>query len=377
MNGNKNLYEILDLTKEQVDNDPSILKKKYRELSKKYHPDRQSDKTDKEKKEAEEKCKEINEAYSVLNDPEKRKKYDLYGTYDGSAAGSGFDPFSGFGDFGFDFNPFDDIRDFFGNGSGRTRSRRENIIPGENVRKTIPITLEDVYCGFKKKIKYEIDIRCPNCHGTGGETATCPVCNGSGIETKTTRTPFGISRIQTVCSRCGGSGRTVKKACPTCNGSGFKKKTVEFEINIPAGRGDGEVFQYESRGSEAKNANHPNGSLIVILQYDFDKTKYSIINNTIVEKVKIPYVDALLGCKYHLVLPDKKEMNINIKPCTKPGTKCRIRDMGITIEDMYGHKTTGDYILDIAYDIPNELSEQEMHLLTKIKNLIKTPKNKE
>lgn len=377
MANNKNLYNILGLTKEEVDKDPSILKKTYRKLSIKYHPDKQNGKTDAEKKEAEEKFKEINEAMSVLGDPDKKARYDMYGTYDGSAASSGFNPFEafsgGFGDFG-GFDPFSDIRDIFGNGSGRSRGRRENIIPGQDVRMTIPVTLEDVYCGLKKGVKYTINVRCPNCHGTGGETATCPVCNGTGIESKTTRTPFGYSTVQTVCQKCGGSGTVVKKACPSCNGSGFKQKEVTLDINIPAGFRNGEMYHYEGKGSEAKKAGHPNGAFVVMLKYDFDTDRYTINGNTIIEKVKIPYVDALLGCKYHLVLPDKKVMNINIKPCTKPGTKCRVRNMGIYMKDQFGREYSGDYILDISYDIPETLSEQEIHLLTKLKNLDKNRK---
>jgi len=373
MDSNKNLYEILGLTKEQVDSDPSILKKTYRKLSIQYHPDKQNGKTEEEKKEAEDKFKEINEAYSVLSDDDKRAKYDMYGTYDGSApGGSGFDPFNGFGD----FNPFDDIRDFFGNGGGRTRGRRENIIPGQDVRMTIPVSIEDVYCGLKKRVKYTINVRCPNCHGTGGETATCPVCHGSGIQSKTTRSPFGYSTVQTVCSKCGGTGSTVKKACPSCGGTGFKQKEVTFDIDLPAGFEDGSLYQFQGRGSEAKKSGHPNGSFIALIQYNFDTTKYSIVNGTVVEKVKLSYIDALLGCKYHLVLPDGKEMNINIKPCTKPGTKCRIKDKGITMTDNYGREIIGDYSLDIVYDIPETLSEQEIRLLTKLKNLEKHPNAK-
>lgn len=363
----KDLYEILGLDRNASQAD---IKAAHRKYSKMYHPDLQGDKSEKEKKESEEKFKEVQHAYEVLSDENKRKQYDMFGSEDGQPQGGSFGGFGDFGDFGnfhFDFGGdgfgFDDIRDMFGGGRSR---QQESVLPGRNKKMTVKLSIKDIYNGFKKTVKYTIDKRCPNCHGKGGETHKCPYCNGTGIEIKTTRTLFGITTQQIVCSHCNGTGEIIDKKCPSCNGTGFRTKEVTLDIEIPAGAAPNSLYKYSGRGSEAKKAGHPNGDFIVQVVWDFDTDRYQINGLDITEKIKIPYEDAILGTKYHLILPDDKTYDVTISPNTVPGKKYVLRGKGI--KDMYG-RGTGNYYIEVDYQIPETLSEEEEDLLEKIREI--------
>ena len=369
----KDLYAVLGLKK---DDNPSQqdIKKAYRKASLKYHPDRQGGKTDEEKKAAEEKFKEVTEAYSVLSDADKKSRYDTFGTYgDGSDMGGG-NPFEGFN---FNFgggggSPFDDLRDLFGGGFGGFgggRSSRPQAKPGGNKQMRIPLTIEDIYNGVTKTVKYTRDVRCQNCHGSGGKTKTCPHCNGSGVVVNTQRTAFGITQTQSVCPHCGGRGVIVEEKCPTCGGSGFRKEECEIKVTFRKGVQDGEYVVIQGGGNESRDKNASNGSFIAIAQWNFDTERYEINGADVIEHVKVPYATAILGDKIKVTLPDGKMYSVMISPCTEPGKRYVLRGKGMSITDNYGRFIQGNYVVVIDYIIPKVLDDEEREMLKKIQEI--------
>ena len=217
---NKDLYAILGVSKNASDDE---IKKAFRKLSLKYHPDRQGGKSDKEKKEAEEKMKEISAAWTVLSDPEKKRQYDMYGTYDENMFNGNFD----FGDIFSHMNDmFSGFGDFFGRGTNRNRNRNTGPIPGQTLKIQIPVSIDEILKGkIDRDVEYSIDVRCPNCNGEGGTgKKTCSHCHGTGMITETQRTPFGIIQNSHPCQYCHGEGTSLETVCSECHGTGFKRK---------------------------------------------------------------------------------------------------------------------------------------------------------
>lgn len=358
MSAQKDYYEILGLSRDATDKE---IRKAWKRISLELHPDRQNGKTDAEKKEAEEKFKEANEAYTVLSDPEKKKQYDMFGTVDGRmGGGSPFDGFSG------GFGGFDDVFNMFG-GRGGFRQQQQ-IKPGKTVQMNIPLDIEDIYCGCTKKVKYKRDMRCMTCHGEGGsDVKTCPHCNGTGRIVKQSQNGFAIYRQEMPCPHCDGSGKTVGKVCPTCHGSGFRQEENIVELNFPAGVQEGQYIEMPDMGSESKKRNGPNGSFVAVAKYNYDKNRYTVTGLDIVEKIYIDYTDALLGTTYKLVMPDKKELDVNIKECTEYGKKLVLRGRGIKTRNQFGQEMTGDYYIQILYKIPSSLTPEEKKLIEKIR----------
>jgi len=367
----KDLYKILGLSKE---NNPSAdeIKKAYRKMSIEHHPDRHGSDSEEEKQKHEEMFKEVAFAYSILSDPKKKERYDRFGDTGEGGSANGFDPFEFFrghfgGGFG-GFGGFDDIRDMFG-GSGSSRgTQRHNIVPGANIQMRIPLTLEDIYNGVKKKVKFQVDVRCPNCHGDGGKTHQCPHCHGTGTITETHNTGFGIMQTQHQCQYCNGTGKIVDEKCHSCGGSGFIKKDKILEIQLPAGIQEGQYAVYSNEGSESRSNLGPNGNFIAVAKYDFDTSRYSINGANVVEKVKIPYYDAIIGTSYKVSIPNGKEVSVNIAPGTLPGKRLALREYGLKLRDQMYNEIIGDYIIEIVYDIP-KTTDDEMKYLRKIKNL--------
>lgn len=360
MANQKDLYEILGI---EHGSDADKCKKAFRKKALELHPDRHANDSDEEKKRCEDEFKEVQRAYDVLSDPKKKEMYDNFGVVDdGNGPSGGSDPFADFGGFG-GFG-FDAMRNMFGGGFA---SQRQRYQPGQNVRITIPISIEDLYCGLKKKIKYSVNVRCPNCHGDGGKTHKCPHCHGRGIITETQRSGYTVMTQQRPCPHCNGTGEVIDSKCPTCNGTGFKKEERIKEVEFPAGIQNLGGIQYTEEGSEAKKAGGPNGDLIVVAQWQFDTSRYDVNGMDITEKVKIPYYDALLGTKLSIILPDKKEIAINIAPCTPPGKRLALRGRGISGRNQFGQQIIGSYIVEINYDIPEKLSDAEFKALEKIK----------
>lgn len=354
----QNLYNILGVNKDNFSE--KELKNNYRKLSKKYHPDMQKGKSEKEQKEAEEKFKEISHAYEVLSDPEKKNNYDLYGDENGQNMNNGFNPFGGFGGFnpfgGFSgFNPFGGFSDF------------NDVQPGKDIQMRIPITIEDLFNGLKKTVKYTKEVRCINCHGAGGTgQKTCPKCHGTGRFIKRKVTRPGFTQIEeSVCPMCNGTGLYVENKCPTCGGSGFTKKECKLDIEFPPGISNNMGVVYKGEGSESKNRKGPNGNFIAVTTYNIDEEKYIVQGLNVIEHVYIPYYDILLGCSYTVNIPNGKQKIVKIKPCSKDSSMIRLSGEGIKTND----GQIGDYYICLHYDIPNTLSVKEQEHLEMIKSL--------
>ena len=365
----KDYYKILG-----VDKTASVeeIRKKYKALALKFHPDKQANKSEKEKKEAEAKFKEINEAYQVLSDENKRRQYDSGSSFDFDGGSGGFNfkdfnwrnGFPGWGDI------YDDpFSSFFG--SSRQYNRKREPDPGKDIRMTIPVTLEELFTGATKKVKYERNVRCPVCHGEGGTGKhTCPDCNGTGVKRTKARSPFGYTESISECQRCGGTGQVIDKKCTHCNGSGFVKEETVLEIKFPTGMYDGYSLQYTGKGSESKDVKGKTGDFYAICKHVYDHDKYMINNYVdVYEKVEIPYYDALLGTEYILEKPDHKKIKLVIPSCVENGKHLKLAGQGLKTVN-----SIGDYYVIIVYKLPEELTEDERNALEVIRYKMKNQK---
>ena len=351
------------------------IKKKFKKLSLKYHPDRQVGKSEKEQKEAEAKFKEINEAYQVLSDETKRKNYDTFGDADGH--GSGFSGgYSGGGpDLGDIFgagSPFGNMADafsdvfggsFFGGSHRSQTSTRRQTPPGDDMQMKVPLTLEEVFNGCTKKFKYKRKVRCPNCHGAGGTgLKTCPHCHGTGMLYDTHRMGNSIYQQTMPCPHCKGTGQIVEHECPSCHGNKFKEEYQTIEVNFPAGMPENYAIEKHGMGHESADKNMPSGTLLIFASYAFDKNKYRIHNLDVYEKIELNYYDALLGCDYDLKIPNGTTKRVKIPECSQPGKVLKLAGQGIKTGTR-----TGDYYIEIVYKFPTSLSAKEKEALKMIK----------
>ena len=324
----KDYYNILGVNKEANE---SEIKKSYRKLSKKYHPD-----VNPNNKEAEDKFKEIAEAYSVLSDSEKRSNYDRFG----SADGRGGNPF---GDMGMD----DIFSQFFGGGRQRQNRRRK----GNDIRVNIKLSLEDIYNGVNKKIKYRKTNKCSECKNTGGESSKCTTCNGQGVINQVQNTPFGRIQNSVMCSNCQGSGEMIVKPCGSCGGNGTKMGEVEYEFEIPKGLMDGEMLRVGGMGNAIKKG--IDGDLIInIVEIPHDK--FRRVGNDIHQTLNLTYKDLVLGNDDIQVDTMNGKIKIKIKKGTDIGTMLRIPTKGF----VRGNEK-GDMLLEVWLDIPKEVSKED------------------
>jgi len=352
----KDYYKILGIDKNATQDE---IKKAFRKASLKWHPDRWSNKSDEEKKQAEEKFKEISEANNVLSDPDKRAKYDQFGDDWDQWEQTGNGGFSG-------FSGFEDIMshmggsmfsDFFGGHSRQNQGPQQ----GKTVQTQYEIGINEIFNGLNTTFEIEVNGRCTKCNGTGGETETCSHCNGSGYSIQTRHTGFGVITQQTTCPYCHGTGKIIKKKCPDCNGTGIKKIKRKINLNIKPFTQNGYIMKFTGMGYESTDPHGLNGDLLIHIVYDIDTSKYAIQGNTIYEKIKIPYYDAILGTKLSVVLPNKTKETITIKPLSQEGDQIVLYNKGIN---------GGNYIYIISIDVPkNSLSSKEKELLNSIKKL--------
>lgn len=347
----KNYYDILGVSKSASEQE---IKKAYRKLAAKWHPDKWGNKSESERNEAEAKFKEINEANECLSDPEKRKHYDAFGSMEGFGQG-GFQ--GGFG--GFDMGDmFGDMFNMFGNrGRANQRSRQTK---GQTIQVNVSISIDEIFNGIHREIEYTTLQRCSECNGEGGKgVKLCPYCNGTGMLTETQRTPFGISQTMRPCHHCNGAGKTVEHKCNKCNGTGFEKVTKKVYIDQGPGIENGSAIQYNGLGCQTKEKNGIDGDLVIIFNHSFDQNKYQVRGNTIYELVDIPYYDCILGTILKHRLPNNKEVDVIIQPCSQDGQQIVLRGEGI-------HHS--NYIIVIKVKMPTYINDNTKELLNKIKN---------
>lgn len=359
----RDYYEVLGVSKSAT---PEEIKKAYRQLALKYHPDRNPD-----DKDAEEKFKEAAEAYSVLSDENKRARYDRYGfagMNGGSASGGGFG--GGFGDFdlndilnsvfgrGFDFGGFN--FGGFGGGSSRGGVTRQR---GSNIRVKVKLNLQEIAKGVKKKIKVSKYVTCDHCHGSGSEngaTETCPTCHGRGQVVQTVNSFFGAMQTALVCPTCGGTGQIIKNKCKHCQGEGIMKGEEIIDIEIPAGVGNDMQLTVRGKGNAGPH-NGINGDLIVVIEEeeskDFERDGSNLIYNLF---LTIP--EAILGTQAEVPTIDGK-VRVKIAPGTQSGKVLRLRGKGLPNINSYG---SGDMLVNVNVWIPKKVTKEEEKMLEEL-----------
>lgn len=351
----RDYYEVLGVEKSATEDE---IKKAYRSLAKKYHPDMNPD-----NKEAEKKFKEVNEAYAVLSDAEKRSKYDRFGhaAFDpASGGGSGFGGFGGFGGADFDFG--DIFSSFFGGGS--SRSRQNVPMEGDDIGTRVTITFEEAVFGCKKEISFARIESCSDCGGSGSAKGTspetCSNCRGTGRVTVQQQTMLGYMQTQRACSVCGGKGKIIKSPCKNCNGKGRVKINKRLEVNIPAGIDDGQNIVLRGQGSAGINGG-PSGDLIIevrVKPHDFFLRRGS----NVYFEVPLSFTEAALGTELEIPMLDKTTEKFKIPEGTQSGTDFTIKGKGIANVNT---KRRGDIIFTAIVETPTSLSSEQRELLKK------------
>ena len=348
----RDYYEILGVSR---DADENVIKKSYRRLALKFHPDRNPG-----DKEAEERFKEAAEAYEVLRDREKRRIYDLYG-HDG-LRGTGFTGFGGFEDI---FSSFGDIfEDFFGFGTRRSRKTRARR--GNDLRYNLELTLEEAYRGKEEEIVFDKWESCEICEGTGvmpgSEMKTCPACNGEGEIARSQ----GFFQIRTTCSTCNGRGEIIVDPCRTCKGKGKVKVEKKVLVKIPPGVDTGIQLRIKGEG-EAGEAGGPPGDLFVII-YVKDHEFFVRDGDDLKCQLPISFLQAALGTEISIpTLNNNKEKSITIPEGAQPGEIIRLKGMGMT--SLRRGRGVGDLFVQLIVNIPTKLSKRQRELLMEFREL--------
>lgn len=357
MAASQDYYELLGVSKSATQEE---IKKAYRKLAHKHHPDKKGG--------DEEHFKKINQAYEVLSDKQKRSQYDQFGqTFDGNAGGPQGDPFGGFGQGGFtinmdDMGGFGDIFDMF-SGGGRGRSSRRNR--GSDVETDIEISFRESAKGLTKKIQHRIFTTCSKCHGNGAEPGTpietCKTCNGQGSVTSRHQTPFGVFNQQTVCPDCKGEGKKASTACTQCHGDGREKTERTLTVEIPAGIADGQSIRLTGKGEAAPRSGQA-GDMYVHIHVQPDKVLVRE-RDTVRSTIAISFADAALGCDVDVdTLQGDKQLRVPAG--TQPNKEFSLPGLGFPHVQSSG---TGDHIVTIQVEIPKRLSKQQKELLEKFR----------
>ena len=360
----RDYYEVLGVDKSASADE---IKKAYRKLAIKYHPDKNPG-----NKEAEEKFKEAAEAYSVLSDADKKAKYDQFGHAGVDGAGPDFS--GGFG------NLNDILNDLFGGAFGGGfgggfggfgggfggGQRRERVYRGRDIRVRVKLTLEEIARGVEKEISIEKNVPCPDCGGRGARNSsdikTCPACNGTGQVQRVVNSFLGQTVTYSTCQQCGGEGKIISNPCHTCNGTGLVRQRETIKVKIPAGVEAGMQMTVQGEGHAAKN-NGINGDLLVVIEEQEHPDFRREGSNLLYTKV-ISVVDAMLGCEVEIPCLDGKQ-KIKVEPGTQSGTVTRLRGKGLPSVNSYG---TGDLYVKIAVWIPKKLTKEEKALFESMRH---------
>ena len=351
--------EVLGVSKSA---DATEIKKAYRKLALKYHPDKNPG-----DKEAEEKFKEAAEAYDVLSNEEKRRRYDQFGHAGVGGAGQGGfgggmsmdDIFSQFGDI---FGSFGGFSGFGGFGGGRS-ARRVNR--GTNLRVKVKMNLQEIATGIEKKIKVKKYVACQHCNGTGAKDgksySTCSTCKGSGQVTRVQNTILGAMQTTSTCPTCEGEGKIINEKCTFCNGEGVLMSEEVISINIPAGVGEGMQLSLSGKGNAARRGG-VNGDLIVLIEEE-EHPELVRDGNDLLYNVFIGYPEAVLGETVEIPTIEGK-VKVKIEAGTQPGKILRLRGKGLPDVNGYGK---GDLLAKVNVWIPKNLSKDEKKLVEKMK----------
>ena len=341
-------YKVLGINRTATQDD---IRKAYRRLAKKYHPDMNPGDA-----EAEKKFKEVNEAYAILSDPQKKQQYDQFGhaAFEQGGPGAG----GGFG--GFDFSGFGGFGDIFGDifGGGSSGSRRNSPTRGDDVGATVTITFEEAAFGVKKEISYNRIQRCDDCGGSGAEKGskpeTCSACGGTGQRRVVQRMMGMQFQSTTTCDACRGTGKVIKNPCSNCRGTGFVKVSKKLEVSIPAGIDDGERIALRGQGCDGRNGG-PAGDLVITVRVKqhsvFERDRYNIYCD-----VPITVAEATLGAE--ITVPTLEgNIQYTIPEGTQPGTQFTIRQKGIP--SVNNPNRRGDLIFTAVVEIPKGLGEKQ------------------
>ena len=354
----RDYYEVLGVSKGASEEE---IKKAYKKLARKYHPDMNPG-----DKEAEEKFKEVNEANEVLSDPDKKARYDQFGfagvdpSYGAGAGGPGW----GDGAAGFDFGDLGDIfGSFFGGGFGGGGRSRTGPQRGESIRVGLAVDFTEAAFGCEKEITIERSENCPTCGGNGCAKGTtpevCPDCHGSGMVTQAQRTPFGVMQSQTSCPKCRGTGKIIHQPCPDCHGSGHTRKRKTIKVNIPAGIDDGQTISLRGQGHAGRNGG-PAGDLQIVIQVR-PHPLFRREGTSVFCEAPITFAQAALGGELEIPTIDGK-VKYDIPEGTQTGTVFRLRGKGIPVLNGRGR---GDQFVTLTIETPRNLTREQKDALRK------------
>ncbi len=349
----RDYYEVLGVDRNASEED---IKKAYRKLAKKYHPD-----VNPGDKEAEKKFKEASEAYAVLSDSEKRRQYDQFGhsAFDGTGG------FGGAGGFDFSGTDFGDIfGDLFGDmfGGGRSRTSRSGPMKGSNIRTSVRISFKEAVFGCEKTLTLNLKDPCPTCNGTGAKPGTspkiCPKCQGKGQVVYTQQSFFGTVKNVQACPQCNGSGKVIEDKCTTCGGSGYTSSRKTIKVTIPAGIDNGQSVRIREKGEPGINGG-PRGDLLVevIVAQDpkFYRQEYDIYST-----VGISYAVAALGGTVVIDTVDGQVL-YDVKAGTQTDTRVRLKGKGVPT--LQNKQIRGDHYITLVIETPSKLSKEAKELL--------------
>ena len=360
MSEKRDYYEVLGVGR---DASAQEIKKAFKKLAIKYHPDKNRDNP----KAAEEKFKEVNEAYQVLSDPKKKAQYDQFGhaAFDPSAGGPGGAGFGGFGGFGDIFGGgFGDIfGDIFGGGFGGGQAQRSGPRRGDNLRVRLNITFEEAAFGCEKEINVGRVEQCPDCKGTGCAPGTtpevCPDCKGTGSVRTTQRTPFGMVQTSGVCKKCGGHGKIIHQPCPRCGGRGAVRKNQAIKVKIPAGIDDGQTLNLRGKGNAGLDGG-PAGDLLITV-FVKPHPLFERDGNSVLMEMPVTFAQAALGAEIEVPTIDGR-VKLTIPEGTQPGSVFRLRGKGIPYLQSKG-SGRGDQFVTITVTVPKNMTSEQKERL--------------
>lgn len=366
----RDYYEILGVSKSASDDE---IKKAYRKLAIKFHPDKNPD-----DKGAEDKFKEAAEAYEILSNSEKRQRYNQFGHAGvGGASQGGGGGYGGGMNMDDIFSQFGDIFGGGGFGGGSRGGGGRRVVRGSNLRIKVKLNLQEVAKGAEKKLKVNKFVSCGTCKGSGaknGQFDTCKLCNGSGVQVRTQQTFLGAMQTQSTCSGCNGEGKTVKDKCNTCNGDGIIRAEEVITINIPAGVAEGMQLSVGGKGNAAPRGGI-NGDLLVLIEEE-EHPELKRDGSNLFYDGYVSFADATLGTSIEIPTVDAK-VKIKIEPGTQSGKVLRLKGKGLPDVNSYG---TGDLLVNINVWTPQTLTAEEKKILENLKdskNFAPNPNRKE